>query len=265
MPSLEMSTLPLSSSLAEILRRTAGTSHVLVLLDFDGTLAPLQDQPDAAKVPEQARDLLRRLAEDSRATVGIVSGRSVGDLEERVALGGIVYAGNHGIEIRGQGLHFVEPTAFLLEPVLKKVVTELSDRVAGIPNARVEDKRLTASLNLRGVRPEHRIRASEIVLSLVGESSQFLCRPAKDAFDILPRNGWHKGRAVEWIRQHLGMNEALVIFAGDDVSDEDAFSALAGAVTIKVGDLPTAASYRAESPSEIWALLTQLETALACH
>jgi trehalose-phosphatase len=185
------------------------------------------------------------------------------DLEERVGLEGIVYAGNHGIEIRGHGLHFVEPIAFLLEPALKKVLADLSERVAGIPNARIEDKRLTATLNLRHVRPEHRIRAGEIALELVGEASQFQCRAAKDAFDILPRNGWHKGRAVEWIRHHLGMSESLVIFAGDDVSDEDAFAALAGAITIKVGELPTSAAYRAESPSEIWALLTQLETALA--
>ena len=257
-----MHTASLGSSLGEILHLARASSRVLVLLDFDGTLSPIQDEPDAAIVPQHARNRLRRLAEDPRVTVGIVSGRCVNDLEERVGLEGIVYAGNHGIEIHGCGLHFVEPFAFLLEPVLKKLLAELTVRAGAIPNLRIEDKRFTASMNLRGVRPESRMRASEILLSLADESSQFLCRPAKDAFDIVPRNGWHKGRAVRWIRHELGLDEAFVIFAGDDVSDEDAFASLTGAITIKVGDLPTAASHFAHSPSEIWELLAQLETAL---
>ena len=255
-------TLPLSPALTDIVRRASAAPRVLVLLDFDGTLAPFQDQPEAATIPEPARDLLRRLVENPRVTVGIVSGREVTDLTERLAIEGVVYAGNHGIEIRGHGLHFIEPIAFLLEPALKKLMEELTLRLEGIPNVRIENKRLTATMNLRGVRRNDRVRAAEILSSLVAESSQFLCQPAKDAFDIVPRNGWNKGSAVQWIRNALGMKEALTIFAGDDVSDEDAFAVLTGAITIKVGEAPTAAAHLASSPSEIWALLTELETAL---
>jgi len=264
-PGVTSTTHPLSSSLKDVLARAAATPQVLVLLDFDGTLTPFQDEPEASRIPEPALDLLRRLSEDPRVTVGIVSGRSVADLMERIGLGGIVFAGNHGLEIRGHGLHFIDPIAFLLEPALKKLVAELTLRLEGIPNVRIEDKRLTASMNLRRVRADYRIRASEIAAALVGESNQFSCRPAKDAFDIVPQSGWHKGSAVQWIRNALGLDDALTIFAGDDVSDEDAFAVLPGEITIKVGELPTAASYFANSPSEIWALLTQLETALACE
>jgi len=255
-------TLPLSAALADIVRRASAAPRMLVLLDFDGTLAPFQDQPEAAIIAEPARDLLRRLAENPRVTVGIVSGRSIADLAERVAIEGVVYAGNHGIEIRGHGLHFIEPVAFLLEPALKKLVDELTLRVEEIPNVRIENKHLTATMNLRGVRRDDGVRASEILSALVEELPQFLIQPAKEAFDIVPRNGWNKGSAVQWIRNALAMNEALTIFAGDDVSDEDAFAVLTGAITIKVGEPPTAAAHLASSPSEIWALLTELETAL---
>jgi len=249
-------------SLADIVRRAAAAPRLLVLLDFDGTLAPFQDQPEAATIAEHAQDLLQRLAEHPRVTLGIVSGRSVADLTERLAIEGIVYAGNHGIEIRGHGLHFLEPVAFLLEPALKKLIAELTVRLNGIPNVRIEDKRLTASMNLRGARPDDGRRAGEILSTLVGESSQFLWQPAKEAFDIIPQTGWNKGSAVQWIRNELGMQEAFTIFAGDDVSDEDAFTTLTDAITIKVGEPPTAAAHLAGSPSEIWTLLTELEAAL---
>jgi len=251
----------LTRSLPAIVRSAAGARHLLVFLDFDGTLAPFETDPDAAYIPSGAMHWLRKLTANPRATVGIISGRATQDLISRIGIEEMVYAGNHGIEIRGRGLHFAEPFAFLLEPVLAQILANLGNQLEGLPYARIENKRLTATVHTRGASDEERMRAAEIVLRTVHEFPQFHCRAGRHAVDILPHNGWHKGTAAQWIRRELGLDDALVVYAGDDVSDEDAFEALPGAITIKVGVTPTQACYLASSPSEIWALVAHLENA----
>lgn len=240
------------------MERVAGAPLVLVLLDFDGTLAPYQTEPKAALIPDPAREWLVEIARSPRVTVGIVSGRRLKDLIQRVGLEGIVYAGNHGIEVRGRGLHFLEPFAFLLEPALKEVLSELTTRLGGLPHVWIEDKVLTGTVHVMGAEAAPIAQAAEIIASIMRVTPSFRCLAGRHSFDILPQNGWTKGTAAQWIQHGLGMDEALVIYAGDDVSDEEAFSGLPGAITIKVGSEPTEASYRAESPVEVWALLAKL-------
>jgi trehalose-phosphatase len=256
-----MPVAPLIPSLRTILGRLSGGAQALVLLDFDATLVSGEADPAGASVPQPARETLRRLTENPRAVVGIASGRTVADLTTRLWLDDIVYAGSHGMEIRGRGLHFVEPFAFLLEPALKKFVERLAARLEELPNVRIEEGRLTARVHLAAAGEAERARAGEIVLALVYSTRQFRCRPARDAFDILPRNGWHKGKAAQWIRRELHLEDALIVYAGD-ATDEEAFAALTSHVTVKVGTGPTQAHYLADSPAEIWALLAQLEGAL---
>jgi len=253
----------LKLSLKGVTKRVATAPHLLVLLDFDGTLAPFEADPSAARVSAPAREWLNELARCPRATVGIISGRSLADLVARVDLDGLVYAGNYGNEIRGRGLSFVEPFAFLLEPALKRLLTDLSARLSGFPEVRLEDKRRTAAVHMRGANADEAARAAAIVWSVVNACPQFRCRRSRDCFDILPRNGWHKGSTVRWIRRELDLADALVVYVGDDDSDEDAFSALPGQITIKVGAPPTQASYVADSPVEVWAFLARLTGALA--
>jgi trehalose 6-phosphate phosphatase len=257
-----MITRPLATSLRSIIERVSGASQILVLLDFDGTLAPFDADPSAAQIPAPTRAWLTALAANPRVTVGVISGRSLADLMTRVGLDGAVYAGNHGIEISGRGLHFVEPFAYMLEPALRAVVSQLRVRLDERPHVQVENKRYSATVHLRGAAEEERTRASEIVLSLVHTAPQFRCRVGRDALDILPRGGWHKGTAARWIQRELDLDDALVVYAGDDISDEDAFAALPGAITIKVGETPTTAAYLADSPPDLWALLAQLEGVL---
>lgn len=253
---------PLASFLPSIIERVACAPHILMLLDFDGTLAPFDADPSAAQIPQPARVGLRELAENPRVTAGVISGRSLADLMTRVGLDGLVYAGNHGIEIGGRGLHFVEPFAYLLEPALRAVVSEVRVKLDDLPRVRVENKRYTATVHMRGAEDKERTRASETVLGLVHAAPQFRCRIGRDALDILPRGGWHKGTAARWIQRELDLEEALVVYAGDDISDEDAFAALPGAITIKVGVTPTKAAYVADSAPDVWALLARLKGVL---
>jgi len=251
---------PLKFSMGGIIRRVAAARHVLVLLDYDGTLAPYQNDPGASRIPAAATDWLAELARHPKATVGIVSGRSVQDLAGRVGLEGLVYAGNHGIEVRGRGLHYVEPAALAAAPILRQIVSGLAARLSRDSTVLVEDKHLTATVHVGEGQATR--ETAEIVHSIVEANPQFRCRPGRRSFDILPENGWDKGSAVRWIRQELGLDGAEVVYVGDDSSDEDAFAVLPNAITVKIGEPPTHASYVAESPIQVWALLAEVLRAL---
>lgn len=73
--------------------------HVALLLDFDGTLSPLVSQPELASLPKETRVLLQRLAGYKEVLLALVSGRGVHNLRDKVGIQGIIYAGNHGLNI----------------------------------------------------------------------------------------------------------------------------------------------------------------------
>lgn len=70
-----------------------------LLLDFDGTLAPIVPHPDMAKMSLDTEKSLTAIASNPRIFTAIISGRAVESAKERVGLNGIIYAGNHGLEI----------------------------------------------------------------------------------------------------------------------------------------------------------------------
>ena len=73
--------------------------HILLLLDFDGTLAPIAPTPDEAALPGETRRELERLVESAACSIGIISGRALSDVRAKVGISGITYVGNHGIEM----------------------------------------------------------------------------------------------------------------------------------------------------------------------
>ena len=79
----------------------AGVDHILLLLDYDGTLAPIAGRPDLAVLPARTREALMAVHKLDRFTLGIVSGRGLADVREMAGIPGLVYAGNHGLEIEG--------------------------------------------------------------------------------------------------------------------------------------------------------------------
>lgn len=239
--------------------RIEEADHVLLLLDFDGTLAPLQQSPQRVELPPMAREQLCSLARNPRVTPAVFSGRSIEDLVGRVGVERLVYVGNHGNEIRGRGVRFVEPIAFLSEPALRQLVSCLAPQLDALPHVCLENKRLTATLHMRDAPLEERAEAAGALLYQVGLSTRFRARAEHQCYDILPLNGWDKGAAALWLQRELGLAEAVVIYAGDGVSDEDAFAALADQITVKVGRAPTCANYAVDSPEQICALLEQLE------
>src|SRR5215469_5055340 len=98
--------------------------QILLALDYDGTLAPIVDDPKDAAVPPETRRVLARVAAADRCTLAIVSGRSLSDLKSRIGVDAIL-AGNHGLEVEGRGISFVHERAQLVSPVIAELCWEL--------------------------------------------------------------------------------------------------------------------------------------------
>jgi trehalose-phosphatase len=209
--------------------------HLLFSLDFDGTLAPIVDRPEQAVLPAATRQALRELHQIPGATVAIVSGRSLADITSRVGIDGLIYSGNHGLEIEGPGFCFVHPRALALRDTLRSITEGLAARAAFLEGVEIEWKQLTASLHYRKASVFARRELVAILRnSPLGHDRRFVVTGGKKVYDIRPRISWNKGDAVRMIRDRENMGNALLILAGDDSTDEDVFSAFDDAISICV-------------------------------
>jgi trehalose 6-phosphate phosphatase len=219
--------------LAPVLR---AAPKILLFLDFDGTLAPIVEYPSSARMPSGTRQALARLASNPRFTLAIISGRALEDLRLRVGLENLIYAGNHGLEISGPGLEFIEPTAAQRLKSLGELSRHLRVRLNDIPGVEVENKVLSASVHFRrATATDHPEIRQAVEDAVVFKDNPFHITQGRKVLEIRPRVGWDKGRAVRWIQQAAGLPDALPLYIGDDATDEDAFLALPHGITVSVG------------------------------
>ena len=250
----------------EIRALVQGRSRLAVLLDFDGTLAPIVPTPDQAILPEAVRGTIERLARTPDATVAIISGRALGDIRRRVGLPGLIYAGNHGLEIAGDAWVWVQPEANAARGLIGPLCGHLIARLRAVPGVIVEDKGLTASIHYRLTPHPYLETVRSAVFEEAERNGGLLVRKGKKVLEVHPRVEWNKGSSVRWIlargSDERWREDAAVIYAGDDRTDEDAFLALpAPAVTIRIGSGPTAtaARYAARDCSDVARFLEDVE------
>ncbi len=229
----------------------------LLLFDFDGTLSPIAARPDLAVLPAGTRDLLLKARSDDRYVLGIVSGRSLADLRERVGLDGLIYAGNHGLEIQGNGLDFLHPEASCLREELGRIYQDLELELGSYPGVIGENKGLSLSFHYRQTPLEIVPLVDEgfhKVVAAGAESSLVSVTRGKQVLEVRPNLDWGKGRAISQI-QAAHAETQLTAFFGDDLTDEDGFAAVqqSGGVTVLVGPPghPTRAEYRLDSHHEV--------------
>ena len=245
-----------------------GSGALVLLLDFDGTLAPIVDRPELAEMPPRTRRALERLMALDGVTAAVVSGRGLADVRERAALGDVAYAGNHGMEIEGAGMRRIHPEAAAARPELEAAAARIMAELEGMDGAFLEDKGLTLSIHYRRA-PEQEANVREIVLEAVDGQPGLAVTEGKMVLEVRPRVEWDKGRAVLFLlRQMRPPAEAPVLYLGDDRTDEDAFRALrnwsAAAEGVLVADPPpadSAASSYLRDPSEAGALFEALAAA----
>lgn len=245
--------VPINEQLPEIRTTLTNASQLLVCLDFDGTLAPIVDDPDGAAPTSENESAVATLAADDAVTTAVVSGRALADVRERVD-GPAIYAGNHGLELERDGSVAVHPIARKRATRIERVCSMLETVLEPIPNTRIENKRLTGTVHVRSVPADGRPIVARHTRSVV---ERFGCdalavSTGKRVLEIGPSIPWGKGNAVELIAAELP-EETATIYIGDDVTDESAFRAVEpDGIGIRVGDdEPSAASCRVRSPADV--------------
>jgi trehalose 6-phosphate phosphatase len=234
------------------------TGRLVLLLDFDGTLAPIVDRPEQAAMPGGTRRALERLMAMPGVDVAVVSGRGLADVRERAAIPGIAYAGNHGMEIHGPGVDRVHPEAAAARPVLERAAGELASAISGIPGAFLEDKELTLSVHFRLAPRDRLAELNAIIHRVVDPLPGVHVTHGKQVVEVQPNVDWNKGKAVLFLLD--GMRPpagAPVLFLGDDRTDEDAFRALRdsgagdGIVVAEAPPESSAATAYVREPAEV--------------
>ncbi|MDH3460636.1 MAG: trehalose-phosphatase [Burkholderiaceae bacterium] len=236
--------------------------ELAVFLDFDGTLAPIVERPEQAALYPAAHDVVCRLAR--LCPVAVVSGRDLQDVRDRVGISAVYYAGSHGFDIDGpQNTRHEHGKGVEALPALDAAEHKLRTGLKNIVGALVERKRFSVAIHYRLV-SEHDVPVVEqAVDTALSQHSGLRKGYGKKVFELQPDTEWDKGAAVNWLLQALALDraEVLPIYIGDDVTDEDAFRALAGrGLSIVVLDhpRPTAAQYRLNDPEQVCAFLYAL-------
>jgi trehalose 6-phosphate phosphatase len=237
-----------------------GARPLLVALDFDGTLAPLQDDPQRSRILPDGVAALARLASTDGVVIALVSGRAMNDLHTLAEVPpGTYLVGSHGAER-------ARVTRFGLDRDVVQLTDEQADRLAalgaqaaqvarGRDGVWVESKPTAVVVHTRLAPPEVAGPAEDEAIAL-GERLGAGVLHGKDVVEISVLKA-SKGDAMTALRDELGA--PVVMFAGDDVTDEHAFDALdEHDVTVKVGGGETGARFRVDSPEGLVAVLTDL-------
>lgn len=226
MPHHPASLVPTIADPAAIARRLAG-GPLLVGLDFDGTLAPIVDRPEGARIDAAMRERLARLA--ALVPTAVVSGRDLEDLYDRVAVPGLTLVGSHGVEIAHRDGR-VERAAGLerSDATLGALVDRLRHATALLSGVLVEPKRHSVAVHWRLAGPLEQAEAERLVETLTRDFPAFAVGTGKMVAEFRPAIERDKGGAIAVLRaeSRAGGPEPAVLYVGDDVTDEDAFRTL---------------------------------------
>ncbi|MGK2879164.1 MAG: trehalose-phosphatase [Solirubrobacterales bacterium] len=196
-----------------------------LFLDVDGTLAPVVERTDDARVPTDVSRILGHLSA-RLGMVACVSGRAAADAKRLVGVGGIVYAGAHGAELLDPATGEIERA-----PELEAWKKPVQDFVATLDRAemrrvgvRLEDKKFIQALHWRGAELEE--EAEELVHDAEAGASElgFEIHHGRKVLEIRPPIHFNKGVVVDRLVRQSGLQYAAYI--GDDNTDVDAFEAL---------------------------------------
>lgn len=228
-------------NLDKIATQLKKASAKVLMLDFDGTLAPIAKSPKETKLPVETRDLLQKLCTKPNFYLAIISGRSLKNIKEKVGLPNIIYGGGHGLEgeILGEKYSFplTGKTILSLENIQKKL-GQISNQFKGII---IENKDLSLSFHYRLADIEQLpkiISLFNTALKPYIEKKLVVTAAGKKVIDIVPNVNWNKGHFAALIIRKLTdliKIQPVAIVIGDDTTDENVFRKLKNQITITVG------------------------------
>ena len=236
-------------SIDEALGPRLTRAHAL-FLDFDGTLAPIQDDPETVALPVGGAQTLHSLAAKLGQALVLLSGRDIRDLSTRTPVG-LWRAGGHGLEICAPD----EAPPVARQTITDEIRSGLSQLIAPFANVRMEEKGRVVAIHYRQ-NPDAGPSLVSAISTFVGTLDGYSFQHGKMVLELKPE-GANKGRALETLMQKQPFKDRSPIMIGDDTTDEDAILAAErlGGYGIKVGAGDTQASFRFADPDEVWAWL----------
>ncbi|MEC3949209.1 trehalose-phosphatase [Sphingobium sp. HWE2-09] len=218
-----------------------------LFLDFDGTLAPLAETPDAVDVDDALLTLLARLRDRLDGRLAIVSGRSVATLRE-LGFGAFLLSGTHGLEFARPGEAVTAPPRLPAIDAVERAFQIFADDKPGLL---VERKSISVGLHFRGAP----IWGDEVGILAAGLARDhgLALQNGKMLYELRP-GGADKGSALTKMMQDAPMTGGVPVFIGDDVTDEEGFAAateLGGAGILVGTPRPTLATFSLEQVAAV--------------
>lgn len=237
--------------------------HLLVASDFDGTLAPLVKDPAKAVPVPGGVEALYKVAEVPHTEAALVSGREIADLRKvSAAPNPITLVGCHGAEISGTDTKLTRSQRRLMETI-KEEVEATSERITG---SLTESKPFSMTLHIRTARrKDFAIKEAEKLVAKLNDVKGIYVSEGKMVYEFAVSNA-DKGDALFALQKRWKDGADVIVYFGDDVTDENAFEyinqhqprGLAKNITVKVGDGETCARYRVDDELQAAAALDYL-------
>ncbi|KAL6580568.1 hypothetical protein OROMI_008592 [Orobanche minor] len=279
----------------EQLANNAKGKRIALFLDYDGTLSPIVDNPDHAFMSNAMRAAVSNVAK--YFPTAIISGRSRDKVYEFVGLTELYYAGSHGMDImgpvrssfsdyrncikstdkQGKEVNLFQPASEFL-PMIDEVFRLLVEITKDIAGAKVENNKFCVSVHYRNVDEKSWALVGQSVEEILKRYPRLRLTHGRKVLEVRPVLNWHKGKAVEFLLESLGLmdcDDVLPIYVGDDRTDEDAFKFLRegnGGYGIIVSSAPkeSNAFYSLRDPLEVMDFLKTLvmwkkKSALSSH
>ncbi len=218
-----------------------------IFTDVDGTLSEIEDHPDLATVSSEMTDALTKLNHLYRLVV-VVSGRRARDVQKIVDEPDLLYLGNHGLESRHKDKTIQRLDIKKIRGSLVAIKSEIETELAGDQGVFIEDKEFVLAVHYRRCPHENVKKRIRALAAKLASEYGFLAQDGRQVTEIRPKSA-DKGRAILELAREYGIK--LVIYAGDDATDVDAFKALKRASA--AGDLRSVclAVVHEESPADI--------------
>ncbi|WP_286952829.1 MULTISPECIES: trehalose-phosphatase [Aminobacterium] len=221
-----MEKIPSAMGIVEFVEKRLQNSSLFITLDYDGTLAPIVDRPELTVFSSEMKHALKKLA--MRFPVAVISGRDLKEIKDLIKLDIVVFAGSHGFDILSPHGEISYQVGKEYLPILDRAQKFLEEKFKDIEGALLERKKFSLALHYRLV-PSDRVKEVEFLVDRVLAREPKLKKGlGKMVLELKPNLDWDKGKAIIWLVKAIGLNieRTLLLYIGDDITDEDAFKAI---------------------------------------
>lgn len=233
-----------------------------LFLDYDGTLTPIVKKPSLAKMKNNQKKLLKKLALSSDIFLCIVTGRTLKNIKNLLYLPKTFYIATHGFEFFCPAHSIKKPFPEKKLKALILLKRKLRFLLSKFPKSLLEDKKWILTYHFRLVPRKNQKEFVKLFKSITRpflKSKKIKLHEGKKIIELRPPTNWNKGKAVQYLIKKLKLKKYLPIYIGDDKTDEDAFKVLKNkGITIKVGKGKTLAKYRFGNAANVYSFLDKV-------